>query len=548
MKTIMNMLLTGLLCCVIGTTATSCSDVDITGDPVRDWQETADRYESNEENENGFSTFFTPTLGRVGDPMPFYDQKAGEFKVLYLQDFDVNGTYRFHPYWGVATTDGCNYRTLGEVFPYGESDYQQDAALGTGCCYYNEQEGLYYIYYTGESAFSKYHQVVMRATSPDFKTWTKDEMWLLIGSDYGYWDDNFRDPQIFKADDGLYRMIISSAPKEGKPLFAEFKSSDLKNWEHVGSFKMVYNDRMCECPDVFKMGEWWYMVVSEQPAYSRQVKYVKANSWENLKNQFDPPQWIHGDENDSKLDSRAFFAGKTASNGTDRFIWGWCPYRRGSGIDAKNIEVKSDAEPAWGGALVCHKILQHEDGSLSLTAVPALANKYSKTQQISVMASNGYSNGQLSGDDAYVLYSRLGDCNHISFTVTTSNNWDKFGVSLVRGTDANYYYTMVINPESENKRKVNFEQEGYIIKKNDNGEEEKVYGQGFVAGIDSYMFPRPADNTYKIDIYTDNNVVVMYINDNVCYTQRIYGVRKNCWSINSYGGTITISDVNVSWQ
>jgi beta-fructofuranosidase len=40
----------------------------------------------------------------------------------------------------------------------------------------------------------------------------------------------------------------------------------------------------------------------------------------------------------------------------------------------------------------------------------------------------------------------------------------------------------------------------------------------------------------------------MYINDNVCYTQRIYGVRKNCWSINSYGGDITISDVNVSWQ
>ncbi len=546
MKTIMNMLLTGLLCCVIGATATSCSDVDITGDPVRDWQETADRYESNEENENGFSTFFTPTLGRVGDPMPFYDQKAGEFKVLYLQDFDVNGTYRFHPYWGVATTDGCNYRTLGEVFPYGESDYQQDAALGTGCCYYNEQEGLYYIYYTGESAFSKYHQVVMRATSPDFKTWTKDEMWLLIGSDYGYWDDNFRDPQIFKADDGLYRMIISSAPKEGKPLFAEFKSSDLKNWEHVGSFKMVWNDRMCECPDVFKMGEWWYMVVSEQPAYSRQVKYVKANSWENLKNQFDPPQWIHGDENDSKLDSRAFFAGKTASNGTDRFIWGWCPYRRGSGIDAKNIEVKSDAEPAWGGALVCHKILQHEDGSLSLTAVPALANKYSKTQQISVMASNGYSNGQLSGDDAYVLYSRLGDCNHISFTVTTSNNWDKFGVSLVRGTDANYYYTMVINPESENKRKVNFEQEGYIIKVHDDGTEEKIDGKGFVAGIDSYMFPRPADNVYNIDIYTDNSVMVMYINDNVCYTQRIYGIRKNCWSINNYGGNITISNVSVS--
>ena len=41
---------------------------------------------------------------------------------------------------------------------------------------------------------------------------------------------------------------------------------------------------------------------------------------------------------------------------------------------------------------------------------------------------------------------------------------------------------------------------------------------------------------------------VMYINDNVCYTQRIYGIQKNCWSINNYGGNITISDLKISQQ
>ena len=179
-----------------------------------------------------------------------------------------------------------------------------------------------------------------------------------------------------------------------------------------------------------------------------------------------------------------------------------------------------------------------------------MAGKYNQAQNVNVMASNGYSNGTLTGDDAYVLYNRLGAHNHISLTVTTSNNWDKFGISLVRGSDSKKYYTMVFNPENENWRKVNFEQEGYRIEKqlNEKGEEVevKVYGKGFVEGIDSYGFDRPSDNTYKIDIYTDNSVMVMYVNDNVCYTNRIYGIQKNCWSINNYGGSVTVSDVKVS--
>ena len=159
---------------------------------------------------------------------------------------------------------------------------------------------------------------------------------------------------------------------------------------------------------------------------------------------------------------------------------------------------------------------QHADGTLTLGAVPAIAEKYDHEQDVVVMESNGYSDGVLSGDDAYVLFNRLGYQNHISMNIKTSNNWDKFGISLVRGTDSKKYYTMVVNPETENNRKVNFEEEG-------------AEGKGF-------------------DIYTDNSVMVMYINDKVCYTQRIYGIQKNCWSINNYGGTITISDVEVSWQ
>ena len=564
MKTkIFNIILACQLCCGFAATLTACSDDNVTGDPAKDWAGTTNAFTPTDEK--GFGTYYMPAIGRVGDPMPFYDQKAGNFKVLYLQEYDNNMDKRFHPIWAVQTTDGCHYTSLGEIIPFGDNDYQQDAALGTGCCYYSEKDGLYYVYYTGHNGNCKNREVVMRATSSDFKTWTKDNLWALNGPDFGYSGNDFRDPQIFVADDGLYRMVISTYPKNGgDPQFAEFKSSDLKNWEHVGPFKMIW-DRMLECPDIFKMGDYWYLVYSQsfRASWSRKVKYMFADSWEALKDCFnDGPKWPADGPlwREGNLDTRAFYAGKTASNGTDRFIWGWTPYRSGADIHEKNINVGAGDgnEPNWSGALVCHKLIQHADGTLSMGAVPAMAAKYNQQQELKVMASNGYDNGQLSGDDAYVMYNRLSAHNHISLTVKTSNNKDKFGVSFVRSTDPDYYYTLVVNPEKqdgdeENIRKVNFEQEGYRIVEEWSEEEQKmvekkVYGKGFIEGADGYGFYRPADNVYNIDIYTDNSVLVMYINDIVCCTHRIYGIQKNCWSINNYGGNITISDLKISQQ
>ena len=505
------------------------------GDAPKPWDETGEYFASADEK--GFSTYYTPSIGRVGDPMPFYDTKAGEFKVLYLQEFDNNATYNFHPIWGVSTQDGASYTSLGEVLPVGASIWEQDAAIGTGCCIYNEADQLYYMYYTGHNGNCTNREVVLRATSPDFKTWTKDYLWALKGDDFGFAKDDFRDPQIFKADDGKWHMVISSNLR-----FADFVSNDLKDWTLVGGFNMVW-DRMCECPDVFKMGDWWYFIYSEgyRAPWSRKVKYMMADSWEGLKNCFgDPGAHWPQDMHEGVLDSRAFYAGKTASDGEDRYIWGWCPTRTGATIFDRNVNVGAASEPNWSGALVCHKILQKADGTLTLGEVPAIADKYNQAKTLKVMASNGFTpangtDGKLSGDNAYVLYNRLGAHNHIAFTVTTSNKWDKFGISLVRGTDSKKYYTMVLNPEWDEAvaRKVNFEEEG----------EE---GKGFVEGIDGYIFARPEDNVYNIDIYTDNSVVVMYINDVCAYTQRIYGIQKNCWSINSYGGTIVISDLSVS--
>lgn len=505
---------------------TACSDDNFAGDPSKDWAGTTTAFASTDEA--GFSTYFTPAIGRVGDPMPFYDQKGGNFKIMYLQEYDNNSSYRFHPIWAVETSDGANYKSLGEWVSTGAFDNEQDAALGTGCCFYSEKDQLYYIYYTGHNGSLAIKEAVMRATSPDLKTWTKDNSWTLYGKDSNLSGDDFRDPQIFK-EGNKYHMVIATKPATGgDPCFADYTSDDMKNWKFDGTFKMIW-DRFLECPDIFQMGNYWYLVYSEstRTSWSRKVKYMVADSWENLKKCFnDGPKWP--DVREGVLDTRAFYAGKTASNGTDRYIWGWCPFRVGADNYAKNVNVGAGDgnEPAWSGALVCHKLQQNQDGTLTCVAVPAMAAKYSQKKEVKVMEQT----------KDYTLYSRLGKHNHISFTVKTAGNDDKFGVSFVRSTDNEKRYTLKFNnphweADKKDLRRIEFEEEG---------------GMGFIDAADGYFVPRPADNTYKIDIYTDNSVLVMYVNNNTCYTGRIYGIEKNCWSINSYGGSITVSDLMIS--
>lgn len=481
------------------------------------------------------TTFFKPYSGYVGDPMPFFDPVAKDFKILYLQEYRPNPAGTYHPIWAVSTTDAANYTSLGMLIPFGGLA-EQDAAIGTGSTIYSETDHLYYTFYTG----GKYQprptdasQAVMVATSPDFKTWTKSRTFLLRGGDYGYSNDNFRDPFVFKGDDGKYHMIVSSQ-KNNKGTLAEFISTDLRSWTCAGDFMNMMWDRFYECPDIFKMGDWWYLIYSEKHAAVRRVQYFKGKTLDELKSctAYDAGHWP--DNHEGFLDSRGLYAGKTASDGTNRYLWGWCPTRAGEDNTAVGAYPN---EPQWGGNLVAYRLIQHSDGTLTLGETKGEIDKYNQSQEVQLMEQSksgvAVQNGKytMSGD-AYALFNRLDNHNRISFTVTTNGNTDKFGVSFVRGSDSKKYYSMIVNPESESIRKVNFEEQGES-------------GAGFIPGIDGYSFNRPADNTYHITIYTDNSVCVMFINDVCSYTNRIYGIQKNCWSINNYGGTITISNLNI---
>ena len=503
-----NMILKSTLIGVAAVSFGACSN----NDPVltnKDLDNTSFYLASEDETKQDI--YYKPAVGTVGDPMPFYDPVAKDFKILYLQEYPNNDMFCYHPIWGLSTTDGSSYTSLGELIPTGSAS-EMDMSPGTGSTIYND--GTYYTFYTGHSnapdVTNGIKEAVMLATSKDFKNWTKDANFMLLaGTEYS--TDDFRDPFVFKGDDGIFHLLVSTK-QNGKGVLAEYTSSDLLNWKSEGVFMTMMWDRFYECPDVFKMGDWWYLVYSELHDAIRKIQYFKGRTLDELKACTMNDAGIWPDSHEGFLDSRGLYAGKTASNGSERYLWGWCANRPG------NINTNGYG---WAGNLVMHRVVQHPDGTLTLGEVPAIADIFKQTQNFDNFSLNG---------ETYRLMSRLANENRISFTVKTSNPWDKFGVSFARGNDSEKFYSVIVNPEDEFRRKINFEEEG---------------GAGFIGGADGYVFDTPADGVYNIVITIDNSVMTMYVNDNVAYTNRIYDMAKNCWSINSYGGNIDITNLTL---
>ncbi len=455
--------------------------------------------------------YYKPYVGYVGDPMPFYDPVAKNFKVLYLQDYRPNQAVTYHPIWAVETTDAASYTSLGEIVPTGTAS-ELDAAIGTGSTIFHD--GTYYTFYTAHSPnqaeTAGINEAVMLATSTDFRTWAKDRNLLIDGGDT-YSRTDFRDPFVYRADDGTFHMLVSTR-LAGKGVLAEYTSTDLRNWTSAGVFMTMMWDRFYECPDLFKMGDWWYLIYSEQHDAIRRVQYFKGRTIDELRACTANDAGIWPDSHEGFLDSRGFYAGKTASDGTDRYIWGWCATKAG------NSTVNT---ADWAGNLVAHKLMQHPDGTLYTAEVPAIASHLGQAHTIA-----GFS---LSGDESRLM-PRLGTENRIEFTVTASLDLDRFGLSFARGSDSEKYYSIIINPENSDTRKINLEEEG---------------GMGFIPDTDGYTFATPTDGVYHITVVTDNSVLTVYVNDAATLTTRIYGTLKNCWSINSYGSDIKISDITI---
>lgn len=458
-----------------------------------------------------YSFFFKPSHGWVGDPMPFY--KDGVFHVFYLQDAR-DGAKTFHPWYKATTTDLFSYDDDREMIPTGTEE-EQDGALGTGSVF--EHNGKYYAFYTGHNRALDPREKIMLATSTDLKTWTKDPDFALEAS-WGYDRNEFRDPIIIRDEaSNTFRMLISTrADYRGswRAVIAQYSSTDLYNWTLEEPFYDDETTFMVECPDIFTEGNYQYLIYSDIDDRMVHYKYRAQGAID----------WISPDN--SALDGIAYYAGKTASDGTNRYLFAWCPTR----------ENHRDTDAfGWAGSLVVHKLVQNQDGTLHVTIPQSIDEKIASPIELKVTGSAksqaGGSTYNLSGNTEaqdYVTFERLsGKPTKITATIKATSS-TRFGFEFGACGNRREVFALTLDTES-NELELNRVQR--------------------LAGTSDRMtsFPLPSafGNEYNVTILIENAVCVIYVNGQKAFTNRIYKMSQNPWGIFADNGEVTFSNLNI---
>lgn len=335
--------------------------------------------------------FYQPADGVAGDFIPFYED--GWFYLFYLKDYrDIPGHGEGTPWFLIRTRDFTVFEELGEVVPRGTAQ-QQDLFIFTGSVL-RGPDG-YHLYYTGYNphfpAQGKAQEAIMHATAQDLTHWVKQPADTFFADPARFEPHDFRDPFVYhNPERGRYEMLLVSRAKGAGPrggFTARYVSEDLARWREDGALYAPGRYHTHECPDLFRIGDWWYLVFSE---YSDRnlTRYVMARG----------PEGPWTQPADDAFDGRAFYAAKTASDGRHRYLFGWVPTREGD-CDTGAWQ--------WGGSLNVHQLVQRPDGTLGCTLPESLAHWPLRRR----------------GDARQVLPEVADDAYRLTLEVSGAQNW-----------------------------------------------------------------------------------------------------------------------------
>lgn len=341
-----------------------------------------------------------------------------------------------------------------------------------------------------------YLQAVMHAVSRDLEHWIKIPEDTFTACE-GYEMRDWRDPYVyFDEEDQLFHMLLSTRKEDGptrrRGTTAMLVSSDNKHWKISETFYEPELYYAHECPDLFKMGDWYYHVFSEFSRYHT-TRYVMAQSLKG--------PWIKP-END-KFDGRAFYAAKTVSDGKRRFVIGWNPTKENY-IDSGVWQ--------WGGNVEIHEIIQNKDGSLSVKIPKEIDESFSQGEELSFVDRFNHPKDvshmeNITGVDIAYCDIPKEDVYRIDFDFTYEEGTSRVGILLNNDLKIDAGYGYFIEPLHQ---RVVFEQ-------------FPIFPQySFVSVyLERPLHLRPNELNHVCVIVQDT-VAVCYINDTVALSTRMY--------------------------
>ena len=468
--------------------------------------------------------FYRPDGKSVcADVIPFFED--GEFKLFYLKDYRDIPNYGEGCDWHLLTTkDLVHYEEHGTVIPRGSVD-EQDLYVYTGCCIRHEDR--YIIYYTGHNPHKRQaglpEQIIMRSTSKDMKHWEKDPDFIFAAPDWLEMHD-FRDPFVFYDEDKkCYAMLLAGRVKEDVPCNSKgvtlvAYSDDLDHWEVSKEYffapEAYYTH---ECPDLFKMGDWWYLVFSE---FTDRF----STTYRMSRSPYGP--WITPKIN--TFDGHAFYAAKSASDGNRRIMFGWNPI--------KDQEQDNNCWQ-WGGNIIAHELVQQADGTLLVKCPDEVRDNYDKdcelAEGIKVGSVSRTEAGWLVGNDYGRSIQMLGKVPgycRIEMTFIPKNEVGDFGIVLNADFGANTFYTVRFEPSF---RRLAFDRWP-----------RKDLFQHTSVDVERNCALRIGEEN-KLTILIQDSVLEVYVNDEVAMGARMFDLHGD-FGIYSTSTVVEYKDITVS--
>jgi beta-fructofuranosidase len=450
---------------------------------------------------------YKPQDGWAADFIPFYWQ--GEYHLFYLKDYrNIPEHGEGTPWCHLVTHDFVHFTDHGECLSRGTQE-EQDLYVFTGSVVYGE--GRFHIYYTGHNPHlrrsGKPEQAIMHAVSDDLYHWEKVEGELFFAPSDRFEPHDWRDPFVFwNEDTGEYWMLTAARLKEGpsrrRGCTGLCTSKDLKQWAVQDPLYTPDLYFTHECPDLFQMGDWWYLVFSEfSDACVTRYRMARSPSGPWLTPTVDT------------FDGRAFYAAKTASDGERRFLFGWNPTR---------VHEKDDQSWQWGGNLVVHEVIQNPDGSLGVRVPETVARSFASPSPVHFASSF---KAPLPDNDCAVIDATgafrclgagpLPDSAKIDATIQFSEATHSFGIMLRTSPDFEQGYYVRFEPE---RSRLVFD-----------------------------TWPRPGDKPHMVEverplclcsgqpvrvtIYVDDSLCEVYANDTVALSARMYDHPQGEWGV-----------------
>jgi beta-fructofuranosidase len=446
-----------------------------------------------------------------GDCMPVF--AAGAFQLFHQRDTRRPGPFGEPFGWALArTADFVNYTDHGEVVLHGTDD-DQDQFIFAGCVL--EADGKFHAFYTGHNrdypGRGKPSQVLMHAVSGDLKDWTKIDG-ELVPPQPGYDPDNWRDPFVLRDEDNGRWVMILGARKgsdqralTGRTVW--LTSTDLNSWEFQGDFWAPGLYTMHEMPDLFRMGDRWYLLTTE---YSDRSKTVYRSS-ESLQGPWSAPV-------DDAFDGRAYYAARSASDGNHRYLFGWVATKKGD---------DDLGAWQWGGTLVVHEVYQRDDRSLGVripgTVRSALGRPESViSEAVRLSAPDGRTVrelGTLPADDPYRISLRIRPESARSFAIRLFEDENR---------SDGYAFTFRVG-----EHRIDFDRiPNYPWYRYDKRGSERP-------------FTIEPGRSYDIGIVVDDTIATLYV-DGVALNVRAYQRPGSGLSLDVIDGTVTVERAEIA--